>query len=150
MAICGGCGAETRRVRTTFHEDSSHRVIGTTDECDKCHPAMFEPRWKTERGAAAFEAYPTKYKKFTLPDGRTGYRATEEWTADTVAKLSEPPVAKAELEAAYAKKRQNARREPLTQAETTALLNKWRPAMEARAEMQRSQKEQAKHAWLMP
>jgi hypothetical protein len=58
MATCGGCGAETRRVRTTFHEDSSHRVIGTTDECDKCHPAMFEPRWKTERGAAAFEAYP--------------------------------------------------------------------------------------------
>jgi hypothetical protein len=142
MAICGNCGADTTRHRVKY--------LGNTEthECDKCAPGSFDPQWKHAVGVMGWEAYPDKYTKITLPDGRTGYKATDEMIADTEAKLKNPPVAMAEEKRALEKRRANVRRTPMTSRELEIALNRARPAMERRAQQQIKEKEDARYAWL--
>lgn len=84
MATCGHCGAEARRFRMIFHESAMEEM------CENCAPLSFEPRWRTEPGHMAWDEWPNRYKKITLPDGRTGYEATDEMRVDTEAKIAKP------------------------------------------------------------
>jgi RHS repeat-associated protein len=69
MAICRRCKAETRRVRTTYHEDTrTGKVVAERDECPSCAPGSFDPRWCYEKPVIAPEAYPEQFKKKYLPD----------------------------------------------------------------------------------
>jgi hypothetical protein len=127
MAICGGCGSERTQVRTIF--DAQGNV--SKEECSGCNPASFEPQWKKERGAMAWEAYPNKYKKIELPDGRTGYRSTDEWRQDSEDKIrksyeraDQPSVE------ALERKRAGRRTAPMTEDEIRTLTERWRPVLE--------------------
>lgn len=117
MSICRGCGEERTRTRTIFNPNGTVR----TEECQSCSPGSFDPQWLTARGAAAWEAYPDKYEKFSLEDGRVGYRATDEWSQDTEDKLRksyeradhEKDATPEQIE----RKRQTRRTTPLTEEE---------------------------------
>lgn len=90
MAVCSNCGRESTRIRTTVHESRPGVFSHLTDECPGCAPGSFEPRWRTERGAMGWEAYPTMYRKITAPDGSVGYEAKDELRADTEARIARP------------------------------------------------------------
>lgn len=131
MAICGGCGAEARRTRTIFNE----RNTLVKEECPSCNPNSFDPQWKTARGAMGWEAYPEKYDKITLPDGRVGYRSKEEFRQDSedkiraaYARADQPDAAKLE------EKRRTRRTVPLSDDEQRAIINRVRPVIQDRQE----------------
>ena len=132
MAICGGCGAETTRTRMVFNE--KHALV--KEECDKCAPQSFDPQWLTAKGATPWEAYPGKYKKTTREDGATVYVSTDEWRADSEAKIIK---AYEKADAADAekleRKRRNRRTTPMSEAEIQALTERWRPVLEDLQEM---------------
>lgn len=131
MAICGGCGADRTRTRTIFNANGTVRK----EECQSCAPGSFDPQWLHAKGATAWEAYPTKYEKFTLPDGRTGYRAKEEWRQDSEDKIRAAyERADDPDKEAVEKKRKTRRTTPMTPDEIAAATNRWRPVLEDRAE----------------
>jgi hypothetical protein len=131
MAICGGCGAERTRTRTIFHPDGTVR----TEECQSCAPGSFDPSWLTARGVPAWEAYPEKYDKFDLPDGRTGYRAKPEWSQDSEDKIRKSYEKADQVEAsALEKKRRNRRTTPMTPEEIACATERFRPQIEDRIE----------------
>ena len=133
MAICGGCGAETTRTRTVFNDKTG---VVVKEECDKCAPQSFDPQWLTARGATPWEAYPGKYKKIENHDGSITWRSTDEWRADSEAKIIK---AYEKADAADAekleRKRRNRRTTPMTEAEIHAATERWRPVLEDRQEM---------------
>lgn len=150
MAACGGCGAETTRIRITYHEDKqTGKVIGQTDECDKCKPNTFDPQWLNARLVQAHEAFPHLYKKTTDAAGRTIYVSTEERQADLAARLARRPKDEVEAERkAIEKRRMNRRTTPMSQGEIEQALRRLRPKMEAKAEKEKKEKERARDAWL--
>ena len=139
MGICRNCNSETTRIRTTYHSNKlAEKIVAETDECPNCSPGTFEPRWRQERGVAAWEAYPTKYKKKYMPDGRVGYFATDEWRADTEAKIAAVRSdGKERYREALEQKRVKRRTNPLSEAEVERALNKWRTRLEAAAKNKR-------------
>jgi hypothetical protein len=145
MAQCGGCGAVTSRTRTRFSPQGE--VIA--EECDSCKPNTFDPQWLHARLAMAHEAYPNLYKKTYDEDGRIVYRSTEEREADLTEMLQRDPEEE-DRKKAEERKRRERRKEPMTEAEKNAVLNKWRPAMEAKAKEEIKQREALQRAWLMP
>lgn len=145
MAVCGGCGAETKRFRTKFNPQGD--VTG--EECDKCTPNTFDPQWLHARGALAYEAYPDKYDKIDMPDGRTCYRAKDEWAQDTADKFKAADKReRKKYEEALEKKRRERRTTPLTPAEIQSALNKWNPIVKAKADEQKEADKRAREeAW---
>lgn len=150
MAVCGGCGAETTRIRITYHEDKqTGKVIGQTDECDMCKPNSFDPQWLNARLVQAHEAFPSLYKKTTDAAGRTIFVSTEERQADLAARLAARPKDEVEAERrAIEKRRRNRRTTPMTPSEVDQALKRLRPVMEAKAEDEKKEKQQARDAWL--
>jgi len=147
MAICGGCGAETTRTRTIF--DERNKLV--KEECSACNPNSFDPQWLTARGAMAWEAYPEKYEKITLPDGRVGYRAKDEWRQDTEDKIrSAYERAEAIPEEKLEEKRRNRRTEPLTNDEQAAIVARWRPLIQERQEAANRAWNKAVDEWTNP
>lgn len=143
MALCGGCGAETTKIRITYHENGEH-----TDECDKCKPNTFDPQWLNARLVQAHEAFPNLYKKTTDAAGRTVFVSTEERQADLTARLSARPKDEVEAERkALEKRRRNRRTTPMTKGEIDQALNRLRPVMKAKAEEEKKEKERARDAW---
>lgn len=131
MATCGGCGAERTRTRTIFNPNGTVRK----EECQSCAPGSFDPSWLTARGVPAWEAYPEKYTKIELPDGRTGYRAKEEWRQDSEDKIRKSYEKTDQVDAiALEKKRASRRTAPMTADEITAVTERWRPVLEDRIE----------------
>jgi hypothetical protein len=129
MPKCGGCGEVTTRIRITYHEDKVRgKLSGQSEECDKCKPDSFDPRWKHERGAMGWEAYPTKYRMKTAADGNTIYVATDEFKQDTEDWIANAGKAeeKQKYDAAAGKKRAHRRTKPLTAAEIERAKNKVR------------------------
>lgn len=128
---CRGCGSDRKTTRTLFKPDGTFK----SETCPSCAPGSFDPQWLTARGAAAWEAYPDKYEKFSLPDGRVGYRAKDEWRQDTEDKIraayekADAPEAEA-LET----KRRTRRTTPMTPEEIQAATERWRPKLEDRQE----------------
>lgn len=144
MAVCGSCGADTTRIRTTFHQGGTQ-----TDECDKCKPNSFDPQWLNARLVQAHEAFPNLYKKTTDAAGRTIYVSTEERQADLAAKLSARPKDEVEAERkAIEKRRMNRRTSPMTPGEVDQALKRLRPSMQAKAQSEKKEKERARDAWL--
>jgi len=87
------------------------------------------------KGATAWEAYPEKYIKFSLEDGRVGYRATDEWRQDSEDKIRKSYEKADEVEAsALENKRRTRRTTPMTAYEIAKATTKWRPYFEDRAE----------------
>lgn len=146
MAVCGGCGAETTRIRTTYHENHG-KLSGATDECDKCNPNSFDPQWLTARGAMAWEAYPNKYDKIVNDDGSICYRAKPEWTQDTIDKMQRAPadeVAVARKAAEH--RRRNGRKTPLSLSEIERIKARVSgPIREIQEARERERLEQARH-----
>ena len=128
MAICRGCGAESSRFHTFFDQKGDV----TREECLSCAPNQFEPEWKRAKGATGPEAYPEKYDKIHMEDGRICYRAKDEWRQDSEDKIrasyeradAADEAAKAE---AYARKRAKRRTEPMTPAEISATMDRFLP-----------------------
>ena len=129
MAICGNCGAENSRVRTTFHTGPHGKYMGQTDSCPSCAPGSFEPHWLRDKIVPAYEAYPTKYRPQRMEDGSLSYFATDEWRADCEAKMQRPdPEDSAAHEAAKARRRAWAKDQPkkLTQAQIESINSRKR------------------------
>lgn len=130
MAVCGSCGHEGSRIRTIFHGKV------TEDECPHCKPGSFDPKWKTERGAMGWEAYPTKYRKIEAPDGGVGYEATDEMRADTEERLSRKDpddVANEQRQLAERKAFAASAPKQLTQAQINAAAAYWVPKLKEKA-----------------
>jgi hypothetical protein len=105
------------------------------EECSACNPNSFDPQWLHDKGAMAWEAYPEKYDKIELPDGRTGYRAKDEWRQDSEDKIRKSYERADQMEASKVEeKRRNRRTTPMTPEEVAQLTNKWRPYFEDRTE----------------
>lgn len=148
MAFCQGCGAETSRIRTTYHEDKhTGKVTASTDECDKCSPNSFDPQWLMAKGVPAWLAYPNKYRKTEGPNGETVYVATEEWRQDSEDKiLNGGKEERKKYEAALEKKRREGRRTPMSPVEIELALQKIRPRLEARAKAEMEERVLAEQA----
>lgn len=128
---CRGCGSDRKTTRTLFNPDGTFRA----EECPSCAPGSFDPQWLTAKGATAWEAYPDKYIKFSLNDGRVGYRATDEWQTDSEDKIRKSYEKADQVEAsALENKRRNRRTTPMTPEEIAKATNKWRPYFEDRIE----------------
>lgn len=87
MAICGSCGAEGTRIRTTFTFEG--RPLDTPkDQCPNCKPEEFKEKFQFgQLFAYAHDAYPERYKKTTRPDGQVVFVAKDEANADFQARL---------------------------------------------------------------
>jgi len=138
MAICGSCGADTRRVRTVMTTNGGKDLLPTgqrRDECPRCAPEAFEPDWQRAKGATPWEAYPEKYKKIDNPDGSVTYRSTEEWQQDSEDKLR-ASYEKADKvdESALENKRRNRRTTPMSPEEVARATERFRPHIEDRIE----------------
>jgi hypothetical protein len=128
---CLGCGSDRKQTRTIFNPDGTVRK----EECPACAPGSFDPQWLHDKGAMAWEAYPEKYRKIILPDGRTGYHATDEWRQDSEDKLRKSyERADSMNAAAVEKKRMTRRTTPMSEAEIRAATERWRPVLEDRQE----------------
>lgn len=138
MAICGNCGAETRRVRTVMTTNGGKTLLPENqrkDECPVCAPDAFPPAWLTARGVMGWEAYAEKYDKIELPDGRIGYRAKEEFRQDTEDRIRSGSVEEQKkYAAALERKRQTRRTAPMTEDEIRARIERIRPVYEDRQE----------------
>lgn len=131
MTTCRGCGSEVSQTRTTFNAKAE--VV--KEECPMCAPNSFDPKWLRERGAMAWEAYPDKYVKIYLPDGRTGYRATDEWRQDSEDKIRQSYARADQMNAAALdEKRRTRRTAPMTEEEIRKVTARWRPILEDRQE----------------
>lgn len=117
MAICGNCGAEGARIRTTFLGKEAK------DECPHCAPGTFE-KFKSVRDGQitmGWEYMPNMYRHT-----EDGYVAKDELLADTEAQISKPdPDDEAAYEKAVAKKRAN-RKTALTPSEIEICTNRAR------------------------
>lgn len=128
---CRGCGSDRTTTRTFFKPDGTFK----TEECPSCAPGSFDPQWLTAKGATAWEAYPDKYVKFSLEDGRVGYRATDEWRQDSEDKLRKSyERADAGNAVALETKRASRRTTPMTADEIASATARFRPYFEDRAE----------------
>lgn len=151
MAICSGCGAETKRLRTLFNPQGD--VTG--EECDKCMPGSFDPRWKTERGAMDYDANPKRYRKTVREDGAIVYKATDEWIQDQTDRLINGKTkAAAELaekeRIAKEEKRRWRRTQALAPQEVARLAARLTPKFRDKQEEVARGKERARLAWLTP
>jgi hypothetical protein len=79
MAVCGNCGAESKRCRVIFDERNSKRA----EECAVCHPENFSDAFMAPSDRRLWwgqEVYPNRYKL-----GSDGIlHASDELIQDTV------------------------------------------------------------------
>lgn len=88
-----------------------------------------------DKGAMAWEAYPEKYDKIALPDGRIGYRSKDEWRQDSEDKLRKSYERADSMDAAKVEEKRKTRRtSPMTEDEIKRATERWRPILEDRQE----------------
>lgn len=127
MARCGGCGAESSRVRTVLTDSTGNLLPEPKETCKVCDPESFE-RWvdpSNKHGGFRWQYEPWKYKRRELPDGQVIYEAKDERNADLEAQLSAPSPYKEQKKAeALEHRRKHRRTTPLREDEKQALINK--------------------------
>lgn len=126
MAICGGCGAESSRIRSTYAE-----MVLVAEVCKACDPLSFEEHHDPtdNRIYTGPDAMPNLYKRVGTGNSER-LVPTDELQQDTMDILTRDEVKMAEE-----KKRRTARREPLTATEIER-ANQWatrylRPVLDA-------------------
>lgn len=127
MARCGGCGAESSRVRTVLTDSAGKLLPEPKETCKSCDPESFD-RWvdpSNKHGGFRWQYEPWKYKKRVQPDGSVLYEAKDERNSDLEAQLSAPSPYKEQKRAeALEHRRKHRRTEPLREDEKLALINK--------------------------
>lgn len=119
MAICGNCGTETSRLRTTIYED------GTRDECPNCSPQTFEKVTapSDKKIWIGPEYAPNDYEKRYDSEG-VYYMPKPEVTAEREAKIFKDSESDGKYAAAIETKRKHRRTQPMDELEIAAALNK--------------------------
>lgn len=132
MAVCGSCGAEGTRIRTTF-EIEGRQLPEPKDECPSCKPEEFKEKFQFgQLFAYAHDAYPEKYKKTTRADGQVVYEAKDEANADFQSRLERRPSDEVQREArAKVAKASNRRTQPLSEAEQRRIRERYAPRFRA-------------------
>jgi len=120
MAICGNCGSESARVRSSWTD----KGVQLKDACPKCDPGSFEKIKSVRDGQITMghEYMPQMYRKVG-----DEYVAKDELLADTEAQIldsMENSEANVAYRAAVEKKRQNRRTTPLSAAEIQQAINR--------------------------
>jgi hypothetical protein len=130
MAICGGCGHESSRVRITMTTAGGKRLLAEgerTEECPNCRPEHFQDPFLgiDNKIWLEHEAKPNLYK--LMPDG--SFTAKDELLADIDAVMNVDPDAE-RMQAAIEHKRANRRTTPMTQTEIERMERAWRPVVQ--------------------